>query len=576
MRQRPGPTFSVVICNYNYAQYIAQAIDSALAQDYPAEQVEVVVVDDGSTDGSREVLERYRGHPQVRLVFQPNCGQTGAFDAGVRAASNDLVCLLDSDDLCLPGKLSRIAGWVRENGAACENLFLCHDLTLRDERNGQPARDTWFGVVGIDKLGETLDLDGPPMFFPFSVPAGQVFGRALLRECLAAIPPWVFPRGADGVLCPAALIRSGRVHYLRESLGIYRIHAANEFASLTDGRYTPRIDLRDRTPRQLHFLDQWVDLARLTPEHRTRARGYFRRWERLQRSPAPDRGVRPPLVSIALVGHGDADALARSTASALDQRHPRCELLLPADLPLPTVADAGTTAIHRFDRAADASALAQIVAAAGVASGESIVFLPVGDRLDRDFIDRHLFYRQYGALVGVTCSDIRLVTQAGELVHQNAFAQSGAWAQQVQQIPPFATGLAQWVAPPLAACLFRRDLLADLLADLPGGDADAGLAWPDRIARAGGWLPLQLTLHTCGLLRFRETLSSVALHSGAQASYGWLSAPHGLDGALVEPTVEEGAAWFRRWHAVRLEALSTRLPAAWHQRFAAWLDAQRG
>ena len=564
------PTFSVVICNYNYAQYIEQAVDSVLAQDYSPERVQVVVVDDGSTDGSRAVLEGYRDHPQVTLVFQQNCGQTGAFEAGVRASAGDLVCLLDSDDLCEANRLSRISDWLRTHDVPVRGLFLCHDLTLRDDRDGQTAGDTWFSVVGIDKLGDSYDLDGPPMFFPFSVPAGLVFDRALIADCLAAIPPWVFPRGADGALCPAALIKSGRVHYLRESLGIYRIHAANEFASLQGGRYTPRIDLRDRTPRQLHFLDQWVDLAGLSPEHHARARGYFRRWERLQRCPAPDRGALPPQVSIALIGSGDAAALARSVESVLDQRHPRCELVLPDDVPPPV--PPVTLPLRRYARVPDAGALAQMVDAAQAASGESIVFLPLGDRLDRDFVDRHLFYRQYGALVGVTCSDIRLVTPAGELVHANVYAQSGAWAQQVQQIPPFATGLAQWVAPPLAACMFRRDLLADL----PGREQASKEAWPPSLARAGGWLPLQLALHTTGLLRFRETLCSVMLNSGAQASYGWLSAPHAPDGSVAEVSVVEAAAWLRGWHAAHREVLAAALPAVWHERFATWLDAQRG
>lgn len=564
-----APSFSIVICNYNYAQFVGQAIDSALAQRYPADKVEVVVVDDGSTDDSLAVLARYRDHPQVKVLQQPNRGQTAAFDAGVRAATGELMCLLDSDDLCLPDKLAGVAAWIASKAIDTERLFLCHDLILRDERTGESALDTWFQIVGIDKLDDIYDLDGRPMFFPFSVPTGLVFGRTLVTECLAAIPAWAFPRGADGALCPAALIRSGCVHYLRQSLGIYRIHSANEFGSLRNGRYTPRIDLRDRTPRQLHFLDQWVDMADLEPAHHARARSYFRRWEKLQRMPTGDRGVAAARISIALIGRGDAAGVSASVTSALDQRYPACEVLLPAALSCPATPDGAD--IRRYDDGPEgADALTRLIAAARAASGESIVFLPVGDRLDRDFVERHLFYRQYGALVGVTCSDIRLITPGGELVHQNAFAQSGAWAQAVQQIPPFATGLSQWVAPPLAACMFRRDLLVEL-----AGAAD-GQPWPADMAEAGGWWPVQLALHTSGLLRFRETLCSVRLASGTQASYGWLSAPHTPDGRVIEPAVAGVTDWLRRWHAGHRDTLAARLPAAWQQRFPAWLDAQRG
>ena len=64
-----APTVSVVIATYNFAPYIAAAIDSVLAQDYPADAIEIIVVDDGSTDGTAEaVLEQRRRNPRIRLV----------------------------------------------------------------------------------------------------------------------------------------------------------------------------------------------------------------------------------------------------------------------------------------------------------------------------------------------------------------------------------------------------------------------------------------------------------------------------------------------------------------------------
>jgi glycosyltransferase involved in cell wall biosynthesis len=90
---------SVVIPNYNYAEFVGEAIESALALDWP--HVEVIVVDDGSTDDSRAVIERYGD--KITVAFQPNGGQRAACDAGFRRARGDVILFLDSDDRLDPG-----------------------------------------------------------------------------------------------------------------------------------------------------------------------------------------------------------------------------------------------------------------------------------------------------------------------------------------------------------------------------------------------------------------------------------------------------------------------------------------
>lgn len=99
----PQPLVTVVIPNYNYAAYLREAVDSVLAQTF--ENVEVVVVDDGSTDASREVIESYGG--RVTAIFQENCGVAAARNNGVAAASGDFVTFLDADDRWLPDKLKK-------------------------------------------------------------------------------------------------------------------------------------------------------------------------------------------------------------------------------------------------------------------------------------------------------------------------------------------------------------------------------------------------------------------------------------------------------------------------------------
>ena len=96
------PTVSVVIAAYNAERWIAGAIRSVLGQDYPV--LEVIVVDDGSTDATREVVVPFQ--ELVRYVFQENAGSAAARNHGIRLARGELVAFLDADDLWLPGKLA--------------------------------------------------------------------------------------------------------------------------------------------------------------------------------------------------------------------------------------------------------------------------------------------------------------------------------------------------------------------------------------------------------------------------------------------------------------------------------------
>lgn len=93
------PLVSVIIPNYNYERYIGKAIESALSQTHSA--VEVIVIDDGSTDGSRSVISTYGG--QVQTCFQENQGLPAARNSGIQQARGEFLLFLDADDWLLPG-----------------------------------------------------------------------------------------------------------------------------------------------------------------------------------------------------------------------------------------------------------------------------------------------------------------------------------------------------------------------------------------------------------------------------------------------------------------------------------------
>lgn len=97
----PAARISVVVCNYNYADYIVSAVQSVIAQTYAAHQI--IVVDDGSTDDSVARIRQY--FPQVTLLTQANAGQRAAYNTGLTAVTGEVVLFLDSDDELLPHAL---------------------------------------------------------------------------------------------------------------------------------------------------------------------------------------------------------------------------------------------------------------------------------------------------------------------------------------------------------------------------------------------------------------------------------------------------------------------------------------
>ena len=131
------PLISVILCNYNYGRFIAEGIDSVLNQTYS--NFELIIVDDGSTDNSREVISAYKD-PRIKTVFQENQGQAAAFNTGFSEARGDLVAFLDSDDIWKPEKLTKVFE-AFENGNY-EYSLVQHQLEWIDE-NSQILGKLW-------------------------------------------------------------------------------------------------------------------------------------------------------------------------------------------------------------------------------------------------------------------------------------------------------------------------------------------------------------------------------------------------------------------------------------------------
>src|SRR5271154_2282406 len=107
------PLISVLIDTYNHQRYIEQAIVSVLEQDFPAGDIEILVVDDGSSDKTPSIVQRFA--PRVRYLRKENGGQASAFNAGIPELQGQIVAFLDGDDWWVKGKLTAISGAFEAN-----------------------------------------------------------------------------------------------------------------------------------------------------------------------------------------------------------------------------------------------------------------------------------------------------------------------------------------------------------------------------------------------------------------------------------------------------------------------------
>lgn len=239
-------TISVVIPCFNGARFLPAAIDSVLAQTMPA--LEVIVVDDGSTDGSAAIAEAY-GTP-VRVIRQSNRGESVARNRGIDAAQGDWVAFLDADDSWLPEKLSRQMA----SASAAVDVICCASVVSRDDES------EWQEIVYLPRA-ETfrrawiLEHGGPCHL-----------STLLVRRGLPArFPDWTL-YGEDDVyyldVCSAR-----RVAIVSASLVRYRLHSDGQSA---------RPEMRARRSESVH---RWFELnnTNMQPSERKELAGALRR-----------------------------------------------------------------------------------------------------------------------------------------------------------------------------------------------------------------------------------------------------------------------------------------------------------
>ncbi len=220
-----NPLVSVIINNYNYARFLGAAIESALNQTY--QNIEVIVVDDGSTDDSKAVIESYG--KRIKAIIKKNGGQASAMNEGFAAAGGELIYFLDSDDRAAPDCLARIAA--RYRSADTDNLAILQFKLQIIDRDGNPTNRL---MPDIERMqgGEARRLLKGKGSYVFPPTSGNIFSRAVLRRMMP-IPEEEFRVCADIYLCTKAALL-GEIEVFEDALGQYRVHGTNNWVKSSD------------------------------------------------------------------------------------------------------------------------------------------------------------------------------------------------------------------------------------------------------------------------------------------------------------------------------------------------------
>jgi hypothetical protein len=210
------PLASIVISSYNYGRFLPEAIDSALGQTYP--KTEVIVVDDGSNDNSREVIAGYG--ERVLPVWKDNGGQASALNAGYRASKGEVIFFVDSDDLLLPTAVEKALPFFGDRRVA-----KVHWPLLAVDDRGRRTGDVIMSPLAEGDLRGAVIRDGPYGYL-WPDTTGNAWARPFL-ERVFPMPEEEFRTCPDLYLCGLAPL-FGTIGRIPEPQGCWRAHGQNQ------------------------------------------------------------------------------------------------------------------------------------------------------------------------------------------------------------------------------------------------------------------------------------------------------------------------------------------------------------
>ena len=216
---------SIIINNYNYGRFLSAAIESALNQSY--DRTEVIVVDDGSTDDSRDIIARYG--ERIIPILKENGGQASAFNMGFAHSHGSIVIFLDADDALLPHIAESVAGEFQRNPALSKVQYPLDVIDADGKLTGDRVPPATLSMPSGDLRKQMLT-------FPDDVRTSPTSGNAFASSALCQVLP--MPALQPGFAWADLYLYNvvplfGSVQSLSSPGGLYRRHDSNHYYSTT-------------------------------------------------------------------------------------------------------------------------------------------------------------------------------------------------------------------------------------------------------------------------------------------------------------------------------------------------------
>ena len=205
---------SILIPSYNAARYLSQAVDSALNQTF--QDFEIIIIDDGSTDNTREIVERYlKQEPdKIRYIYQDNQGLACARNTGIKAAKGDYLALLDADDIWCPDRLEKGIEAIESD----PGIGLVHANSTRVDENGRtlftPVRDLRYlaGPMFENIFLRKADIACPTVLF-----------RKACCDEVGLFDPHLTRLGCEDRELWLRIVRKFKIVHIDQALALYRV-----------------------------------------------------------------------------------------------------------------------------------------------------------------------------------------------------------------------------------------------------------------------------------------------------------------------------------------------------------------